>query len=77
MKVKTPAYRPQPAQMPLTPEDIELMTVPHVDLDDASRRPVPLHGECAWQGCTLPALKGEPLCSRHAAVHGYSLTGAD
>lgn len=75
-KVKEPAYRPQPAQMPLTPEDIELTTIPSLPIQD-SRRPVPLHGECAWAGCALPALKGEPLCSRHAATHGYSMTGAD
>jgi len=77
MKVKEPAYRPQPAQMPLSPEDIELTTMPHFDLADEPRRPIPLHKECAQPGCTLPALKGEPLCSRHAAVHGYSMTGAD
>jgi len=76
MKVKTPAYRPT-IQAPLSPEDIELTTMPLFDLDGDPRRPVPLHGECAWQGCILPALKGEPLCSRHAAVHGYSMTGAD
>jgi hypothetical protein len=75
-KVNEPAYRPT-VQLPLTPEDIELTTMPHFDLADEPRRPIPLHKECAQPGCTLPALKGEPLCSRHAAVHGYSMTGAD
>ncbi len=76
-KVKEPTYRPQSAQMPLTPEDIELTTMPPIDLDGDTRRPVPLHGECAWGNCPLPALKGEPLCDRHTAMHGYSMTGAD
>ncbi len=78
MKVRTPAYRPT-VQLALSPDDIEAATGPRYDPADFgdTRRPVPLHGECAWQGCILPALKGEPLCSRHAAVHGYSMTGAD
>lgn len=78
-KVKEPACRPQPAQMPLSPEDIEAATGPRyapADFGD-ERRPMPLYGSCAWLGCPLPALKGEPLCSRHVATHSYSMTGAD
>ena len=76
LKPKPPAYRPT-VQLNLTPEDIELTTIPRADLDDDPRRPVPLYGHCAQPGCALPALKGGPLCARHAAVHGYSMTGAD
>jgi hypothetical protein len=75
MKVRQPAYRPT-VQMTLTPEDIELTTIPHVDPTDTGR-PIPLYGSCAWQGCTLSALKDQPLCSRHTATHSYSMTGAD
>ena len=75
MKVREPAYRPT-VQLTLTPEDIELTTIPHVDLTDTGR-PIPLYGSCAWQGCTLPAPKDQPLCSRHTATHSYSMTGAD
>jgi len=82
-KVKTPAYRPT---VPLTnsSEDIDLTTIPRADLDDDPRRPIPLHGSCAWLGCPFPALKNAdntskdlPLCSRHTATHGYSMAGAD
>ncbi len=75
MKVRQPAYRPT-VQLTLTPEDIELTTIPHVD-PIGTGRPIPLYGSCAWQGCTLPALKDQPLCSRHTATHSYSMTGAD
>jgi len=75
MKVRQPAYRPT-VQLTLTPEDIELTTIPALPTED-SRRPVPLHGECAWLGCPFPALKGEPLCSRHRATAAFSMTGAD
>lgn len=75
MKVRQPAYRPT-VQLTLTSEDIELTTIPHVD-PTGPGRPIPLYGSCAWQGCTLPALKDQPLCSRHTATHSYSMTGAD
>ncbi len=75
-KVREPAYRPA-VQITLSPEDIDLTTIPRANLDDDPRRPVPLYAHCAQPGCALPALKGEPLCSRHTAVHGYSMTGAD
>jgi hypothetical protein len=82
-KVKTPAYRPT-VQQTSSPEDIELTTIPRANLDDDPRRPIPLHGSCAWPGCPFPAQKNAdntpkdlPLCSRHTATHGYSMTGAD
>jgi primase-polymerase (primpol)-like protein len=75
MKVKEPAYRPT-VQLALAPEDIDLTTIPSAGLDEP-RRPVPLYGSCAQPGCTLPALKDHALCSRHNAVHGYSMAGAD
>ncbi len=78
MQVRTPAYRPT-VQLALSPDDIEAATGPRYDPADFgdSRRPVPLHGECAWQGCTLPAGKDDPLCARHRATAAFSMTGAD
>jgi len=77
-KVKVPAYRPT-VQLTLSPDDIEAATGPRYDTDDFgdSRRPVPLHRECAWQGCILPAGKDDPLCARHRATAAFSMTGAD
>ncbi len=75
MKVRQPGYRPT-VQLALSPEDIELTTMPPVDLTGDPRRPVPLYGECAQPGCTLPALKDHALCSRHNAMHSFSMTGA-
>jgi hypothetical protein len=74
-KIKVRTYRPQAAaQMPLTPADAALFERDELAPVD-TRRPVPLHGECAWGGCSLPALKGQPLCARHAPT--YAMTGAD
>ncbi len=78
MQVRTPAYRPT-VQLALSPDDIEAAAGPRYDPADFgdSRRPVPLYGECAWQGCTLPAGKDDPLCARHRATAAFSMTGAD
>ena len=80
LKVRVPAYRPQPAQQPLAPADAALTAAMSPEsfaawLDEEPPPPIPLHGpRCAVPGCPFPPEEGR-LCGRHAAT--CAMTGAD